>query len=602
MRLTPILTLGVILAGCTRAPTTQQPRAPTLTGADLLTPGERAQVRGRSLSGETAILVDGIPVPLEGITDTSAAFTAPHLRACDTDGRLILLSLPGRPAVSTTTHLQLASTEALGPGESRLLTGTDGSCLQLPARDADFVLSALNTSEAADETVVDLAAVDVWTAAVPSPAAEPGAGNHARYGQADRRFARRAAIPAILPWPLPYSLAPRLFDVRYSSGVPGDTVKFVDWRHTTSCGQLRGGAPSYSAVIAAVSGKTVVAVDLRLPNAAEYLTPVSKQFFNAAAGIADPLLEPAVQRVFDPSYILLPAANGRHFHIITGISGVAQSTDGNTSKPQSICELASEVVTTLHAPPVLTNPLAPRIVATEIIHEYAHNADEIAARRHGRRGGSIGWMQEAWAVNVEETAARLATRQASRARLSQLVAGTPYRAGTTNSDWGLYPYRSPWTGAGSYKQGAAIVSFAREAAGEAALDAAPPSLYLRMLATDDWSLAALAAASGRSPMQLLDAWALADAVDDLSPAPSPRLVSWDDTERVLGNEGPRGGTPADVRPSRTVARSGGHLAFKLAAAPGSYSAAYLFAEGGLGVTLQVANITAGARVRLTRSR
>jgi hypothetical protein len=265
------------------------------------------------------------------------------------------------------------------------------------------------------------------------------------------------------------------------------------------------------------------------------------------------------------------------------------------------------MVTTLHAPPALTNgALGPRILATELIHEYAHNADEITARRFGHRGGSTGWMQEAWAVNAEETAARLATGEPTRAHLSRLDAGKPFLAGTTNSDWGLYPQRSPWVETGAYKQGAALVAFARETAGEASLGDPAPSLYLRLLARDAWTVSALASEVGTSAAELLDAWALADATDDLSPpevAAAARLRSWDDAERVAGNEGPRGGSPAEARPSRSVGRTGKRKSVTLSAAPGSYAAAYFFADRSLGSTLQVKQSSAGSfRVRLTRTR
>ncbi|HEU4557415.1 MAG TPA: hypothetical protein VFS20_06175 [Longimicrobium sp.] len=532
------------------------------------------------------------------MTDSTAAFVTPQFRRCDTDGRGVVIALEQRPQATVAGRLRLATTETLAPGESRIIvSATD--CIQLPASDADYVVSALNTTEqpAEAEPVADLT---VWTASAPAPDLAVSRRSEARRHVGPVPPHAPAAARA-LAWPSPYATTPRLFDPRYASARAGETVRFVDWRRAASCGQAAELAPSYEAAVVATSGLTVIAVDLRLPNAAEYTGPAGSLFLQEAADIADPLIVPTMRRVFDPAYAPLPAAGGRHFHLITAVTGVATATDGSTSKPQSFCALSSEMITTLHVPPALANPLGPRLLATELVHEYAHNADEVTARRHGHPGGSTGWMQESWAVNAEETAARIASGQAMGAQLSRLGDASPFRAGTTNSDWGLYPERSAWTGAGAYKQGAALVSYAREVAGEASLTAADPSLYLRLLAGREWTLHGLAAAVNRSAIGLLDAWALADATDDLS-QDGERLASWDDTERLLGNEGPRGGTPAAARPSRAVPRSGGSKDVTLAAAPGSYAAAYIFADAGLGATLRIIPRGPRAIVRLTRTR
>lgn len=579
-----------------------------MTAASALTPGETATLRGRNLSRASAVLVDGLRVPIAASTDTTVSFVAPRLRACDVDGREVPVALAEAPDATLPAKLRLSTTVTLAPGESRVLAAAATGCIQLPASDADYVVSALNPSESPTEGTENLADLTAWTEADPPPADAP---EPTKLHASTRTPSYASLMPSILeeplPWPAPYTASPRLFDPRYASASPGDTVRFVDWTRASSCSQPPESAPSYLVVIAAVHGRTVIAVDLRTPGAMDFLAPPGRAFLQEAAQIADPLFLPAMRRVFDPDFQVLPAAGGRHFHIITSITGVAQSTDGNTSKPQSACPLASEMVTTLLAPPTLANvALGPRILATEMLHEYAHNADEITGRRFRRAGGSRGWMQEAWAVNAEETAARLATSQTTRARLSAVTAGKPYRAGTTNSDWGLYPQRSPWLGAGAYKQGAALISFAREQAHEAALDDPAPSLYLRLLSRDLWTIAALADAMATSTPALLDAWSLADATDDLFPAAlasPPRLLSWDDSERLAGNEGPRGGFPVDARPTRAVSRAGNHSTLRLAAAPGSYAAAYLFADRSLGATLQIVRTATGAAtLRLTRTR
>lgn len=602
-----LLLLYLATFACDRPPTaTPVTVAAALTSAGPVTPGQSATVHGRKLGGETALLVDGVQVPLLPTSDSTAVFTAPHLRACDTDGRELPLALASSPTAVVPAPLHLATTINLAPGESRVLSAIDGACLQLSAADADFVVSAVNLDETPSETPRQLADLTAWTADDPPPADAPGPALAAHDAPSFRTSAGTRLLIQPLAWPAPYSGSPRLFDPRYATALPGDTVRFVDWSRATSCSQAPGTVPTYAVAVAATSGLTVIGVDLRLAGAADYLTPGGRAFLTTAAAIADPLIIPGMRRLFDNDYRPLPSAGGRHFHIVTAIPAVAYSSDGGTSKPQADCALASEMVSTLHAPPALPNALGPRILATEIVHEYAHNADEITGRRFGHRGGSIGWMQESWAVNAEETAARLATGEPTRAHLSRLDAGMPYRAGTTNSDWGLYPQRSPWVGTGAYKQGAALLAFARETAGEASLSDPAPSLYLRLLARDAWTVSALAAEVGTSAPELLDAWALADATDDLSPpeaAAAARLRSWDDAERVTGNEGPRGGTPAEARPSRSVGRTGPRKTVTLSAAPGSYSAAYLFAEHSLGATLQVKQSSTGSlRVRLTRTR
>jgi hypothetical protein len=601
------LLLCLAVLGCDGPPTgtPTPPRQPLLASASALSPGSTATVRGRGLTGESTILVDGSPVPLAASSDSTASFTMPELRPCDTDGRLIALALPSAPTAPIHSGLRLTTTLGLAVGESRLLTIADlDGCIQLAAADADFVLSALNTDRAATEQMATLATLTAWTSTDPAPPEVRRTRTVGRRSAAPTIRAAGAAPGGLLPWPAPYASAPRLFDPAYATAQPGDTVRFVDWTRAASCDGAPENAPAYRAVVVAAAGLTVVAADLRLANAADYLSPAGRAYFQRAAEIADPLVVTTTRRVFDADYRPLPAAGGRHFHVISSISGVARSTDGNTSKPQAHCSLASEMVTTLHAPPTGQNDDGPRVLATGIVHEYAHNADEITARRYGRPGGSIGWMQEAWAVNAEETAARVALRAPTRARLSGLGAGTPFRAGTTNSDWGLYPQRSPWTGTGAYKQGAALISYAREVAGEAGLDAPGPNVFLQLVAGDAWTLDALATALGSTPAALLDSWALADATDDLAAeaTPLPRLASWDDAERVAGNEGPRGGTPAEARPSRTIRRSGSRSTVALAAAPGSYAAAYVFAEGGLGITLRITRSDPPAVIRITRTR
>jgi hypothetical protein len=170
-------------------------------------------------------------------------------------------------------RLHLTTTVTLAPGESRVLSPTDGACLQLPAADADFVVSAVNMDETPSETLRQLADLTIWTAEDPPPADAPGPAFAARDDQAFWTAPRTNLLTQPLAWPAPYSVSPRLFDPRYASALPGDTVRFVDWSRATSCSQAPGTVPTFAVAVAATSGLTVIGVDLRLAGAADYLTP-----------------------------------------------------------------------------------------------------------------------------------------------------------------------------------------------------------------------------------------------------------------------------------------------------------------------------------------
>ncbi|HEU0078250.1 MAG TPA: hypothetical protein VFQ76_11405, partial [Longimicrobiaceae bacterium] len=140
-----------------------------------------------------------------------------------------------------------------------------------------------------------------------------------------------------------------------------------------------------------------------------------------------------------------------------------------------------------------------------------------------------------------------------------------------------------------------------ERAGEAALGPGRDRLYLRLLARGAWSVDALAAELDTTPEDLLDAWGLAMATDDLVDVGSagaihlPQLASWDNREP------PMEARDAMYRhPSRRLSRAVATVR-PLEAAPGSVAAVYLMADGGRGVSFQVSGIDA-ARVRLTRLR
>jgi hypothetical protein len=605
--------LGAATAACTTDGPIAGGRPPPADTALALrrvvsfTPGAVATLYGRNLSRLSTLEVGDTHVQVVRTSDSTATFTVPTWRACETDGRRVPLRANG--SVQLSAPLELRDTVALAAGESRVVTGAEAACLRLGANDQDYVLSAVNPSRDAVQRSDRLLVLRTWTDGEPPPlpAAATAARPSRRPGGAPRVLPRTALTAAD-----PYSPDPAGFDPRYATAAPGDTVTLVDWPalarlggYPHPCQVPRERVPTYPARVAAVSGRVVIAVDLRARSRDDHFAPASLALLAKAARLADASLVETVRAVFDPDFEPLRGAGGRYYVVLSDdlAGAVGASSDGGTAQPRSVCALASEMPTTLASATVLTTDLMARNLARIAIHEYAHTADVVtAARRLGwRYAHSSGWMGEAWAVAAEETAVRIASGQPTGARLSRVTDDHPFSTLGLATLWGARPDLSPWTGPGQYEQGASLLMYARERAGEATLGSGRDRLYLRLLARGSWSLDALAAELGTTPEDLLDAWALAVATDDLVSAESagasrlPQLVTWDNRE-----------PPMDARdatyrhPSRRLSRAAGTMR-ALEAAPGSVAAVYLMADGGRGVSLQAAGIDA-ARVRLTRLR
>lgn len=611
-RLAALALVLVTVACTTDVPTSGGRRAPAdtalaLTRVASFTPGTVATLYGRNLSRISTLTVGDTPVQASHTSDTTAAFTVPTWRSCETDGRRVTLLANG--SVQLVVPIELRDTVALAVGESRILGPADAACLRLGANDQDYVLSAVNLSTDAVQRSDRLLVLRTWTDgdAAPLSSTLPAAGT------ARGSSTARPLLPsAVRTTTDPYSADPVEFDPRYATAGVGDTVTLIDWPalarlggYTHPCQVPRDRVPTYPARVAAVSGRVVIAVDLRVRNPADHFAPASLALLGKAARLADVSLVETVRAVFDPDFQPLRGAGGRYFMVLADdlAGAVGASSDGGTAQPGSVCALASEMPVSLASSTVLTTDLMARNLARIAIHEYAHTADVVtAARRTGwRYGHSSGWMGEAWAVAAEETTVRIASGQPTAARLSRITDEHPFSTLGLANLWGARPDLSPWTGPGQYEQGASLLMYARERAGEAALGPGRDRLYLRLLARGAWSIDALAAELGTTPNDLLDTWGLAVVTDDLvdgGPAGAlrlPQLAAWDNREP------PMEARDATYRhPSRRLSRAVATVR-PVEAAPGSVAAVYLMADGGRAVSIQVTGIDA-ARVRLTRLR
>jgi hypothetical protein len=283
-------------------------------------------------------------------------------------------------------------------------------------------------------------------------------------------------------------------------------------------------------------------------------------------------------------------------------------SDGFTGELQASCPLASEMTTVLLSPGTVNRTtLMAREAAKNIVHEYGHNADRISGwRLTGHARGAGAWMSEAFAVQAEETAVRIASGQDVSASEARVTDAHPLYIRSA-SVWGGAPHRSPLGGMGEYELGGSVLLFAREALGDASVTGAGPHLFQRLLTrdvaqNDAWTLAALASLVGLSANDFLDRWSLAHATDDLVPAAAaaaqglPQFRSWDHSAVPMDSRDAR-----YRNDSRKVARTA-NARRTLGAQPASYAAAYFFAEGGVGVSLALSSPASQARFRLTRLR
>ena len=158
--------LSLLVPSCGRSPTGGRgdppDRTARISGATLVAAGEGV-VMGTDLDLVAATLtVDGRAVVPSARSRTEIRFAMPPARACEGDGRQILITAG---ALSYTARLSVPSVLRMEPGESRLLSRDllGAACLQLPAADESFVLTALNPALDEASGADPLFRVRVWT-------------------------------------------------------------------------------------------------------------------------------------------------------------------------------------------------------------------------------------------------------------------------------------------------------------------------------------------------------------------------------------------------------------------------------------------------------
>lgn len=612
-----LLLLGASCSNPTEGRPPPPPPEPRIT-ASVLAAGGEGVLRGTHLDRLSgAVSVDGAPVVPTRRTPEEIRFAMPPGRACEVAGRPVGIRAGG---LSHTGRLEVPGALSLLPGESRVLAHGElaALCLQLPAGDERFVLTALNPSLVPASVPDVLLTVRSGTGSA-SPAISPAAAPV--LVSAGRRPGGDAAA-AHLPRPAPdrdwapgghrYSEAPVPFDPRYATAAPGDTLPWIDWWAGThpDCGGPRERIPTIRIVVAAVSGKTVIAYEARSPHAASWESAAVRARLARAAEMMDRWALPAVRESMDREYAPLSGAGGRWFHVFR--TGVPGWTVDNGDAPQTACRYSSEVPSTIgpDAPP--ESDAHASYLAGLTIHEYGHHAEGVyRIRRWGsftppmRAGAGWGGLGEVWAQTVQETAARLASGQATGARYAALDApgaSVPYADFYLNG-YGESPEQSPWgitpgRRGGYYDQGTRLVMHLRERWGDAALGAAGDRLFERAQELPGYDAAGLAALVGLGAAAALDRWSLAEATDDLvDPAAAearglPQIRTW---------------APADAMPlpERMVSRTRA-AAWTLRVGPGNYAALYVFADGedaGKGVSLTFEDVEAMPMVvRITRLR
>lgn len=613
----PILFLlpGALLAACSSPTGGKEPEPPPDIRVDRIenfVSGQTAKLVGTHLDRISSLTVDGQSVALSGTGATERTFTTPHLRACETDGRAVALVANGSTAL--TAPIRIPDTFQLRVGESRVLDlAALPKCLQLPAADQDFVITAVNLSRDLEQRLDLVAELRTWTESA-APAASAARTTSSALLSAGHRPGSTGSTRLASTSAGPYSDNPVPFDPTYASASTGDVVQFVDWNAVGGrCDLPRANASRYPVQIVAVSGRTVIGIDMRLPNAAAHVAAATA--YQKAADIAGPLLLPTMREIFDPAFDGLKGGGGRFFAIVSPIGSFG--SDGGTARPQADCALASEMVTVVvEGAQVWNTPNFIRQMAAVIIHETAHSADAITANGISNGSstmtGSRGPFAEGFAVLAEETAIRIALGQSVDAKYSSAGDAHPFTSsGLFSSLWGATPDRSPLLISGMYSHASTLLLYAREKLGEAAIGPSSSELLYARLARHytsvpfaSWSVDDLASLVGVTSDALLDQWSLAHATDNLvntaaaQAAGLPQLTSWDNsalfTPSVL-----KGGAAI---PDRTLSRSTSQ-ARDLRAAPGGYAAAFLLAEAGKGVSVEFTrSATVPARIRITRLR
>ena len=587
-----------------------QPENPAIT-ASVLTSGGEGVLQGSHLDKLTgSIAVDGTPVTPTARTAAEIRFPMPPGRPCEVDGRPVAVQAG---SLSHTGQLEAPGTLALQVGESRVLTREEmaTACLQIPAGNERYVLTALNpVLEPAPGPEV-LFTVRSWTGTGTSASAasahlQAAGGRVHLDGPPSRSFAAAAVTHR-------FSENPEPFDPRYATAGVGDTLPWVDWwGRRPNCSDPRDRIPTINIVVAAVSasGKTVFAYDARSPHGQAWASAAVRARLTRAAEIMEKWAVSAVRESMDRGYQPVRGAGGRWFHVFR--TDVPGWTIDNNDAPQTACRYSSEVPSTISpdSPPEFDAQV--EYLAGLLIHEYAHHAETVyRIRRWGSYTPpmqvSEGWaaVGEVWAQTVMETAARLASGQPTAARYTPLNvpnSSIPYADFYLNG-YGESPEQSLWSitpgrRGGYYDQGTRFLMYLRERWGDAAVGSTKERFFERAQELPRSDVPSMAALVGLSAAAALDDWSLAEATDDLvDPAAAaarglPQLQTWapEDTQPLTS-----------VRISRTA-----NAVRALSVGRGNYAALYLFADdadAGKGVSLTFEGFGSAPFVaRITRVR
>lgn len=586
-----------------------QHQTPTIS-ASVLTSGGEGVLQGTHLDKLAGtIAVDGVAVTPTARSRTEIRFLMPPGRACEVDGRTVAVQAASLPH---TGQLEVPGTLSLQVAESRVLTHAEmpALCLQLPAGNERYVLTAVNASLEPASTPDVLFTVRGWTGAgsAPSPVlSRVPLANAAAGHPAPRRAAAAAGTHQ-------YSESPAPFDSRYATAGVGDTLPWVDWWGSVfpNCSGTRDRIPTIDVVIAATSasGKTVMAFDPRSRYAQLWTSPEVRARLTRAAEMMEKWAVAAVRESMARGYQPLKGAAGRWFHVFR--SDVTGWTTDNNDAPQTVCRYSSEVPSTIgpDAPPEYDRQV--EYLAALAIHEYGHHAEIVYSMR---RWGSYeppmrvsrGWsgVGEAWAQTVQETAARLASNQPTAARyepLSPTNSNIPFADFYLNG-YGESPAQSPWRATpgyrgGYYDQGTRFLMYLRERWGDATIGSTAERFYGRAQELPNYDVGSMAGLVGMTAAEALDRWSLAEATDDLvEPAAAaarglPQIQTW---------------APEDARPlpSLMISRTA-NSARTLTVGRGNYAALYLFADdgdAGRGISLTFDGFgPAPSIVRITRLR
>src|SRR5688500_15571134 len=198
---------ALALAAC--GETATQPAGLRLQRVEGFTPGATARVVGQGLSAVRTITVAGDTVrELVVVSDGEATFRVPTQRACETDGRMVDVVANGEATLRAPLHVP--GTISAAVGESRILTPEMLTCLRLPARDEDYVLSAVGTNvpDGDVEVLKRMLFFRSWTESTGQPA----------WGRRSIATGLTPQIPPVTDSP-PYVYAedPLPFDSRYAT-------------------------------------------------------------------------------------------------------------------------------------------------------------------------------------------------------------------------------------------------------------------------------------------------------------------------------------------------------------------------------------------------